>query len=155
MAGWYQEMARNGHLSDANPDSGFAREPVIFHYLSAGPLQLYPVLSEFLKDAHFPEGILHLRESTSMRTLYAGRKTTIAHKKAVLTRLFETYPQRKFILIGDSGENDPEIYADIARSYPGRVLAIHIRNVTDEGRAAPRYQQTFTGIEPQTWHIRD
>jgi len=142
MAEWYQEMARNEHQAS-------------FHYLTASPIQLYPALSGFLKEAQFPEGVLHLRESTSWRTLHAKRHASIAHKKNALTRLLTAYPQRKFILVGDSGENDPEIYADIARSYPGRVLAIHIRNVTGENRTAPRYRQTFAGIDSQTWHIRD
>ncbi len=140
MAEWYQEMAH---------------KQAFFHYLSASPIQLYPALSGFLKDAHFPPGALHLRESTSKRNLHAGREVTIAHKKNILTRLLTIYPRRKFILIGDSGENDPEIYADIARIYPERILAIHIRNVTSEDRTAPRYQQTFAGIDPQIWHIRD
>ncbi|MCL2161821.1 MAG: App1 family protein [Betaproteobacteria bacterium] len=142
MAEWYSEMARN-------------EQHAFFHYLSASPIQLHPALSEFLKDGRFPPGVLHLREATSKRTLYAGRKTTIAHKKNVIARLLMTYPRRKFILIGDSGENDPEIYADIFRAHPERILAIHIRNVTNEDRAAPRYQQTFAGIDPQIWHIRD
>ena len=142
MAEWYWEMART-------------EQHAFFHYLSASPLQLHPVLSGFLKDARFPPGVLHLRESTSKRTLYGGRETTIAHKKNVITRLLATYPRRKFILIGDSGESDPEIYADIARTHPERILAIHIRNVTNEDRAASRYQQTFAGIDSQIWHIRD
>jgi hypothetical protein len=142
MAEWYQEMARN-------------ERQAFFHYLSASPIQLYPALSGFIEEAHFPQGVLHLRESTSWRTLYGSRDDTIKHKKSVLTRLLTTYPRRKFILIGDSGENDPEIYADIARSFPEQIIAIHIRNVTQEDRAAPRYQQTFTEIDPQIWHIRD
>jgi hypothetical protein len=142
MAEWYQEMARN-------------EQQAFFHYLSASPIQLYPALSGFVEEAHFPSGILHLRESTSWRTLYGNQNASIKHKKNVLTRLLTTYPQRKFILIGDSGEKDPEIYADIARIYPEQIIAIHIRNVTQEDRAAPRYQQTFAEIDPQIWHIRD
>jgi hypothetical protein len=145
MAEWYQEMAHNEQWA-------------FFHYLSAAPIQLYPALSEFLKGGEtnpFPPGILHLRESTSWRTIYGNQNDTITHKKSVLARLLSVYPQRKFILIGDSGESDPEIYADIARIYPERILAIHIRNVTNEDRTAPRYQQTFAKIDPQIWHIRN
>ncbi|MCL1824846.1 MAG: App1 family protein [Betaproteobacteria bacterium] len=142
MAEWYQEIARNERQAS-------------FHYLTASPIQLYPALSEFLEDARFPPGLLHLRESTSKRNIHASRKGTIAHKKNVITRLLTTWPQRKFILVGDSGESDPEIYADIARSYPERILAIHIRNVTNEDRTALRYQQTFAGIDPQIWYLRD
>jgi hypothetical protein len=143
MAEWYQEIA------NLEPNA-------FFHYLSASPMQLYPALSEFLDEAHFPAGMLHLRESTSLRTAAsASKEVSTAHKKRILTRLLSSYPRRQFILIGDSGERDPEIYADIARAYPGQVKAIHIRNVTGEGRDAVRYQKTFSGIDAGIWQIRD
>lgn len=136
MAAWYQEMARN--------------EPrAFFHYLSAAPLQLYPALEEFLRTQQFPAGILHLRESTRWRSMYGSSRTTITHKTRVLKRLLSTWPRRRFILIGDSGENDPEIYAEFARSDPDRILAIHIRDVTGERQDAPRYQKIFADIDPR------
>jgi phosphatidate phosphatase APP1 len=142
MATWYREMT----MGEAQ---------IFFHYLSASPLALYPALSEFLTENGFPEGKLHLRESTSWRTLYADAEENTAHKTSVLEHLATKFPKRKFILIGDSGERDPEIYADFTRKHPGRVLAIHIRNVTGEDKAAPRYQKTFAGISPEHWWIRD
>ena len=39
------------------------------------------------------------------------------------------YPNMKFILIGDSGEKDADIYTKIATEFPGRILAIYLRNV--------------------------
>uniref|UniRef100_UPI0030F65900 App1 family protein n=1 Tax=uncultured Wocania sp. TaxID=2834404 RepID=UPI0030F65900 len=41
----------------------------------------------------------------------------------------KTYPNLKFILIGDSGEHDPDIYLEIAETYPDRILAIYLRSV--------------------------
>ena len=35
----------------------------------------------------------------------------------------------KFILIGDSGEKDADIYKDIAEKKPNRILAIYLRTV--------------------------
>jgi phosphatidate phosphatase APP1 len=49
---------------------------------------------------------------------------------AAITRILATYPALPFVLIGDSGQEDPEIYCEIVRSYPGRILAVYIRNVT-------------------------
>jgi hypothetical protein len=142
MADWYREMAANA-------------PGVFFHYLSASPLELYPALSEFLREHGFPEGSLSLRESTSWRALYASPEDSVAHKTGVLERLAAMFPRRNFILIGDSGERDPEIYADFTRRRPERVLAIHIRNVTGEDASAPRYRQTFRGIAAERWRIRD
>jgi phosphatidate phosphatase APP1 len=114
-AAWYREMARE--LPEA-----------AFHYLSASPLQLAPALQDFLTGEGFPPGSLHLRESTAWHNLTAGQKTTRTHKTQEIERLFSLYPKRRFILIGDSGEQDANIYADLARRHPGRVIAIHIRD---------------------------
>ena len=42
------------------------------------------------------------------------------------------YRELPFVLIGDSGQRDPEIYAQVVREHPGRVLAIYIRNVSHD-----------------------
>ena len=55
--------------------------------------------------------------------------------------------------MGDSGEADPEIYAEVMRTRPGRVLAALIRDVTKEDRQAPRYRRAFEGIDPAGWHL--
>jgi phosphatidate phosphatase APP1 len=34
------------------------------------------------------------------------------------------------VLVGDTTQADPEIYAEVARAYPGRVPAVYIRDVT-------------------------
>jgi phosphatidate phosphatase APP1 len=36
--------------------------------------------------------------------------------------------------VGDSGQEDPEIYREIVKEYPGRVLGIFIRDVTSLAR---------------------
>ena len=41
----------------------------------------------------------------------------------------KTYPKLPFILIGDSGEHDPDIYIEIAEAHPERILALYLRNV--------------------------
>ncbi|WP_180969928.1 phosphatase domain-containing protein [Deinococcus planocerae] len=51
------------------------------------------------------------------------------HKLARIETLLSTYPELNFLLIGDSGEEDPELYARVVRDHPGRVLAVYIRDV--------------------------
>jgi phosphatidate phosphatase APP1 len=139
MAAWYRELAERPGTS--------------FHYLSASPMQLYPALAAFVRREGFPDGSFHLRETTSWTAIFATDDSG-THKMHVLSRLLAESPQRQFILVGDSGERDPEIYADIARAHPERILAIHIRDVTSEGRDAPRYQKTFAGIPAGLWRLR-
>lgn len=130
-----------------------ARPDTRFHYLSASPIQLYPALAEFLQKAAFPAGSMHLRESTTLRTLVPGKQDSMRHKTAVIERLLADFPQRRFLLVGDSGEADPEIYAPILRAHPERITAVVIRDVSDEARSAARYREAFTGIDPTRWHI--
>ncbi len=51
-------------------------------------------------------------------------------KKGTLDRIMRDFPERKFILVGDSGEADLEVYTDLALASPGRILAVFIRDVT-------------------------
>jgi hypothetical protein len=124
-----------------------------FHYLSASPIQLYPALDDFLRDANFPAGSMHLRESTSWRTLIPGDQDSRAHKLAVIERLLADFPQRRFMLVGDSGERDPEIYGQVARAHPGRIEHIAIRNVTREDASAERYSTAFNSLDAALWQV--
>jgi len=131
-----------------------ARDPQTrFHYLSSSPIQLLPALADFLRDAGFPPGSMHLRESTTWRTVIPGNGESRAHKLAAIERLLEDFPLRRFLLIGDSGDLDPEIYGEVARTRPERVEGVVIRDVTGEGRDAARYAAAFEGVAPERWHI--
>ena len=56
-----------------------------------------------------------------------------------LRTLFATYPDKKFLLFGDSGEKDPEIYHQIIQEFPNQVASIYINNVTNDDPKSPRY----------------
>ncbi|MEJ8848793.1 App1 family protein [Variovorax rhizosphaerae] len=123
-----------------------------FHYVSGSPIQLYPPLADFLRDGAFPPGSVHLRESTTWRSLLTTDATR-SHKLSAIERLMEDFPRRRFLLIGDSGESDPETYAELARRHPERVVAVVIRDVTEESRDAPRYVSAFQDVDPARWHV--
>jgi phosphatidate phosphatase APP1 len=118
-----------------------------FHYLSASPWQLYIPLAEFIGKAGFPAGTFHMKDfrvkdSTFLALLGDPEK----FKLKLIRPLFEQFPQRTFILVGDSGEKDPEIYGQIAREFPKQVRAICIRDVTDESRTSDRYHRAFRDV---------
>jgi phosphatidate phosphatase APP1 len=58
-------------------------------------------------------------------------------KLKVIGDLFQRYPQRRFVLVGDSGERDPEVYGRLTREFPAQVVHIFIRDVTSEPPDAP------------------
>ncbi len=140
MAERYQQIAATAHAP-------------AFHYLSSSPIQLYPPLAEFLVAGGFPEGSVHLRESTSMGNVVPEEGESQAHKLDTLRMLLADFPDRKFLLIGDSGELDPEIYATIAREFPRRIVAIRIRDVTGDPRESERYERAFAKVAPELWSL--
>jgi phosphatidate phosphatase APP1 len=48
---------------------------------------------------------------------------------ANIRRLLQTFPHLPFVLIGDSGEQDPEIYRAVVKEYPKRIRVIYVRSV--------------------------
>ena len=75
------------------------------------------------------------------------------YKIAAIEPLLKRFPQRQFVLVGDSGERDPEIYATLARRYPQQISRILIRDVTDEPADSSRYRATFRDLAPGLWQI--
>jgi phosphatidate phosphatase APP1 len=115
--------------------NGRAVNPVF--YVSSSPWNLYDLLDDFLRLRGFPAGPLFLRD-WGIRSPEGGLRDHRTHKLATIKRLLEVYPRLPFLLIGDSGQSDPEIYAEVVRSAPGRVRAVYIRDVsrTPEREAA-------------------
>ncbi|HEV7334155.1 MAG TPA: phosphatase domain-containing protein [Flavisolibacter sp.] len=99
-----------------------------FFYVSSSPWNTYDLLKDFLDLNEIPAGPLLLRDigfsgNTNLRGGHMG------HKFKEITQILEAYPRLNFVLIGDSGQEDPKIYQEVVRQFPGRVLAIYIRDV--------------------------
>ena len=98
-----------------------------FFYVSHSPWNLYRYLELFLKQHNFPKGPILLRSFSSI-----FKKKTInekPQKQKEIYNLLKTYPKLSFILIGDSGEHDADIYTEIAKEFPERIKAIYLRSV--------------------------
>jgi phosphatidate phosphatase APP1 len=80
-------------------------------------------------------------------------KSSEQSKPPLIKALLTAFPAREFVLIGDSGEIDPEIYGAVARDHPDQVRAILIRNVTGEPAADPRFQAAFADLPTEKWHL--
>jgi phosphatidate phosphatase APP1 len=70
------------------------------------------------------------------------------HKHEAIEAILDTYPALRFILIGDSGEEDPEIYAAIVRRHPRRIRAIYIRSVDPRPSRAAAIQKLIAEVAP-------
>lgn len=98
------------------------------HYVSNSPWQLFPVLVSFFRIAGLPPGSYHLKQYSGM--LQGIFEPVAERKKGTLEKIMRDFPERRFILIGDSGEADLEVYTDVVLANPGKILAIFIRDVT-------------------------
>lgn len=99
-----------------------------FFYVSSSTWNLYDLLEEFLAINGLPTGPLLLRDlEFSLDNLLSF--THEQHKLSHIRPIIDGYPDLPFILVGDSGQRDAEIYHQLAREYPDRILAIYIRNV--------------------------
>jgi len=105
--------------------------PIFF--VSSSPWNLYDLLVEFMELHAIPPGPLLLRDfGVDRRKLF--QRPGVQHKLGCIRPILDAYPDLRFVLIGDSGERDPEIYRQVVREYPGRILAIYIRKITVPGR---------------------
>ena len=102
---------------------GNADNPVF--YVSSSPWNLHGFLTSFLEHRGFPLGPLLLRDFLGT----GERRTHATGKLAGIQEVLTTHPYLRFVLLGDSGQHDPEIYAEAVRRYPGRILAVYIREV--------------------------
>ncbi len=134
--------------------AGWAASGACFHYVSASPWQLYEPLAAFLGASGFPAGSFHLRTfrwtPESVSELFGS---PAPHKRAAIESILTAFPQRHFILVGDSGQEDPETYATLAREHPEQVQRVLIRDVTGEARDSERYQTVFEDVPEDRWTI--
>ncbi|QIL74695.1 App1 family protein [Hymenobacter sp. HDW8] len=109
-----------------------------FFYVSSSPWNLYDLLDDFLELNDVPPGPLLLRDMSLVRKATKEPEASAhhGHKLHEIDNLLLTYPELPFVLIGDSGQEDANIYREVVRRYPGRILAIYIRDVQHPGRAA-------------------
>ncbi|HSJ54756.1 MAG TPA: phosphatase domain-containing protein [Anaerolineae bacterium] len=105
-------------------------------FVSNGPWNLYDVLLEFLNLQGIPPGPVLMRNWGVYPHEFLPTESR-AYKLDQIRPILETYPDLPFILVGDSGEEDPEIYAQVVAENQDRILAVYIRDVvTDADPAA-------------------
>jgi phosphatidate phosphatase APP1 len=144
-----KELLRNTLLREFKAIPGIAavyrrweRQGTAFHYVSASPWQLANCLGGFLEAAGLPAGSMHLKlfrlkDSTPLGRLPSRKRS----KRRAIEQVMDDFPGRRFLLVGDSGERDPEVYAEVARHRPDQVTGIAIRQV--EGRLSLRRQRPW------------
>ena len=130
VAAWYWALRKGADNQ--------SRQPIF--YVSNSPWNLYDLLCDFMHYNDIPKGPIMLRDIV----LPNSEKVTQyhSHKYNETLNIVRTYPHLRFVLIGDAGERDADIYLELARILPHRIAAILIRSVNDP-RRNQRIQQLF------------
>lgn len=118
VSAFYQALAKGPAGKGDNP----------FFYVSSSPWNLYDFLMEFMHIHHIPLGPLMLRDIGLTRENFIAGSHTL-HKLTQVERIFDIISGIPFILIGDSGQHDAEIYLQVIKDFPGRVKMVYIRDV--------------------------
>lgn len=123
VAAFYRALQRGPQGAYQNP---------IF-YVSSSAWNIYDLLVDFLDLNRIPAGPLLLRDLgiRKSNTQLLGHQ----HKLDKIERILGTYPDLPFVLIGDSGQDDPKIYRQAVLDFPGRIAAIYIRDIVPNHRA--------------------
>lgn len=123
-AAFYRALAQgpNGDGPPVNP----------FFYVSSSPWNLYDFLEDFFDLNGVPEGPILLRDLGVDAEKFI--KEGHSHKLDKIERVLGAFPDLPFVLIGDSGQEDPELYLESVKRHPRRIRAIYIRDVSDRPR---------------------
>ncbi|CAF0736930.1 unnamed protein product [Rotaria sordida] len=125
-----------------------------FAYLTASPDQLYPFLREFINREKFPLGSFHMRHFTWFDTNFISffmSNNYIESKTEAIDMFLNNTLNRRFILIGDIFQKDPDIYASIYMKYPNRIEKIFIRKYKNDTIGQQRLEQIFNNIPQENW----
>ncbi len=133
-------------------------EVTAFHYVSGSPWQLYRPLAEFVAAAGYPQGSFHMKNvrknlltpgSWQDLSRLAGGEATTEQKLGQISGIIGHFPQRRFILVGDTGEQDPETYRKIRNRFPRQIEAIWIRDPVNDRERHPERLKGMQIIDVQ------
>ncbi|KAJ7594271.1 hypothetical protein C8J56DRAFT_432403 [Mycena floridula] len=127
-----------------------------FIYVSGSPFQLYPFLHDFI-GASFPKGPILLRNLTitdlSSLLSFTSSDGVFEYKSAMIDRIKGIYPAKKFLVIGDSTEKDPETYGEAFRKYGDFITCIWIHQVDGADNTPARFAEAFDSVPTNKFRI--
>ena len=119
-------MAQRFHMILSQNPSAL---PLPFFVITGSPKQLHNSINDFLDFHHFPPRTLITKKMHGENA--DDILDQVAYKKGKIEKLIALYPNTKWVCFGDSGEQDEEVYRQIANQHPKNIEAIYIRNVID------------------------
>jgi phosphatidate phosphatase APP1 len=121
VGAFYRALSSGSRGKNVNP----------LFFVSSSPWNMYDLFEQFFQLENIPPGPLILRDWGISEDEFLPTSHT-AFKTQAIQGLLDFYKDLSFILIGDSGQQDPEIYAEIIKKFPGRILTAYIRDVSPD-----------------------
>jgi phosphatidate phosphatase APP1 len=122
----HYQMLAQGNTSPEAPNP--------FFYVSSSEWNLYDYILEFTRVNRMPEGVFLLNQLKRWYQLFKTGQNNHQTKFARIVRILKGYPGQRFVLLGDSSQHDPYIYASLVEHFPGRIHAVFIRDVYERNK---------------------
>ena len=159
----HKKLFESSFFDDFSPVAGmpglyrhWEKQGAKFHYVSSSPWQLYEPLKDFMYEHGFPDAtfslkMIRFKDQTFFNLFKSATKT----KPQAIEAILKNYPERRFVLLGDSGEKDAQVYAQIANDHPEKIIKIYIRNVDGNKQLNNLYETIFDGLPRSLWQVFD
>lgn len=133
----HYQLLSGAHTSESEPNP--------FYYVSSSEWNLYDYIMEFARVNGMPKGVFLLNQIKRLHQIFKTGKTKHSGKFVRIVRILESFPHQRFILLGDSSQQDPHIYTSIAEKFPGKIHAVYIRDVFEKN--SKQTQETLLRLE--------
>ena len=155
-----KELMRNTFLQEFKAVPGMSelyqswkRRGAAFHFVSSSPFQLFREIHAFLEREHFPLGSFHLKQIRAKPSAVLNLLSDPFERKcSTIGSIIDAYPKRTFVLVGDTGEKDPEVYGEICRRYPSQIFRVYLRDAGEQS-SDRRFDSAFANVPREVWSI--
>ncbi|WP_373521486.1 phosphatase domain-containing protein [Aquiflexum sp.] len=121
-------------------------------YVSSSDWNLFDLIQDFLNYRNIPKGPLLLKDPhVNLKNIWKSGGGNHDHKLEKITLIMSLYSNMKFILIGDSGQHDPELYREIIEKFPDRIKAVYIRRIKKEDKERENLLNKYNPKIPIAW----
>ncbi|MGZ3957197.1 MAG: App1 family protein [Flavisolibacter sp.] len=128
----FEGVVRHYQLLAASNTAPEAPNP--FFFVSSSEWNLYDYIVEFARTNGIPQGVFLLNQLKRFQQLLQTGQNNHQTKFTRIARILETYPRQRFVLLGDSSQQDPYIYEAIVKHFPHQVHAVYIRDIHPENK---------------------
>jgi len=127
--------------------NGHERNPML--YVSRSPWSLYPTLEEFFQLHGIPTGPVLLLRDWGITLKHPLPRKAPEHKDTMIDTVLQVYPDLPVVLVGDSGQHDPEVYAGLVERHPRRIAAVYIRDLEQSAGRTNELAEIGEGLRRQ------